>query len=248
MLTVSKLNLASQWVYRIEPPKGQYFIDFRLDPQSEYFLVEKARELGSESKLRKFEDGLQEAAIIAALKIPQAEITSGNLGEFMRLQVDPKFTQNLFAFQFRFGDEKNKLVVTKAKLVSDKGQEQSSNDFGGLPLVDELNLPTQEVSTNVWTAPILIDYCLDEKTKLHLQKLISRCTSEGEIEKVEKDIRSAVRFAAHKMVDNGFIYSPGGTKIKLKSLDLESNCKLVFVFTIINGKRFIVNQIRMKYV
>jgi len=247
MLTVSKLNLTSQWVYRIESPKGQYFIDFRLDPASEYYLVEEARKLNSDSEVKKFEDGLQEAAIIAALKIPEEEIQSGNLAEFMRLQIDPKFTQSLFAFQFKLGDEKDKLIVTKAKLASDEDKEKLPCDFD-LPLVSELNLPTQEVSTNLWTAPILIDYCLDEKTKLHLQKLISSCKSEGEIESVEKDIRSAVRFAAHKMVDNGFIYSPGGTKIKLKSLDLERNCKLVFIFTIINGKRLIVNQIRMKYV
>lgn len=248
MLTVNKLNLNSQWLYRIEPPKGQYFLDFRLDPKSEYYLVEEARKLGSDSEVKQFEDGLQEAAIIAALKIPEEEIRNGQVAEFMRMQIDPKFTRKLFAFQFKLGDEKNKLMITNAKLVATEGQEESTGYFSGLPLVEELNLPTQEVSTNVWTHPTVIDYCLDEKTKLHLQKLISKCKNEGEVEEVEKDIRRAVRYLAHKMVDNGFMYLPGGTVLKLYSFDRERNCKLVFIFTIINGKRFIVNQLRMKYV
>lgn len=246
MLTVSQLNLKSQWVYRLEPPRGQYFVDFKLDPESEYFLVEEARKLDSEPEVKKFKDGLEEAALIAALKIPEEEITSGNLSEFMRLQIDPKFTQKVFAFQFRFGDERNKLVIAKARLVSDEEQVELSNDLCRLPLVDELNLPTQKVSTNVWIAPILIDYCLDEKTKLHLQGLVSRCRNKGEIEELEREIRKAVKFAALKMVDSGLIYSVGGTRIKWKYLDGETNQKFVFIFTIINGRRFIVNQIRIK--
>lgn len=246
MILVSKLNLKSQWVYRIESPKGQYFIDFKLDPESEYHLIEEATKLNSRAELRNFEQGIEEAAIIAALKVPESEIESRNIAEYLRLQIDPKYTGTTFAFQIKPGGAKNTLVITKGQIIG--GQIQSDNSAcTSNPLqATELNLPPQFVSTNVWVKPVSIDYLLDDATKAHLEDYASTFYNKNQIEDIEKTIRKAVRIATHRMVENGLICRPSGSKIKWGFKDEENQREFKFLFTIINGRRFLVNKIRVR--
>lgn len=242
MLTISNLNLKPQHIYRIEPPRGDYHLEFKLDPKSEYYLIEEARNLDSERDVETFENGIQEAAIIAALKIPEKELRSKDVLEWKRLQIDPKYTQRMFAFQIKQGNAKNKLLITKAEVIANsdysKTEDEDSREVN-------LNLDYQSVSTNVFIKPIDIEYLLDESTISYLDNL-TEGYSEDEIKELESRIRRAVRIAAHKMNKNGLILKPHGTKIRWRFEDLEYGKEFKFQFTAINGRRFLVKKIRIK--
>lgn len=237
MLLVNKLTLQSQWVYRIEPPKGRYFIDFKLDPKSTYHLVEEARKLNSQREVENFQRGIEEAAITTALKIPKRELTNQRVAEYMRIQVDPKYTGKLFAFQVKTGDNNNHLIITKAELLQN---DEEVDD------VETLTLPHQQVSTNIWIKPISIDYVLDDHTQEHLNNYARELQNTDDIEDLERQIRRAVRIAAHKMVESGIIHKPSPLKIRFTFRDLISLREFIFIFTIINGRRFLVNKVRIR--
>lgn len=234
MSSVSKLNFNSQWVYRVNPPKGQYFIDFKLDSKSEAHLIQEAQKLDSAPEVKKFEQGIEEAAIIAALKILKSELVNNNVAEYMRIQIDPKHTGRMFAFQIKQGSEVNKLEITKAQVMPQEPFTERSFSF-----------KPQTISTGISIEPIFIEYVLLYDTIKHLEKYTEKMQTMIEIENLEKQIRRAVRIAAHKMTNNCLMLRPEGTKLKWIYEDLESNRKFKFLFTIINGRMFIVNKIRI---
>lgn len=245
MLTISKLNLHVERFYRCNPPTGVFHLTFKLDPESEYYLVEEARKLNSDSEVQKLEKGIVDAATRAVMALPEKELKHGEINESLKLQIDREFTGRLFAFQFKQDGAKNNLVVTKAKVIGDSDNVYEGVMYPDEPLVSAMNFGLQEVSTNVWVAPITVDYMLDEDTAYHLEEVASGLSSKDDVKELGNRIRRVVRLAAHRMVKNGKIYRPHGTKIKWRYYDKEKRWEFKMLFTIINGRRFLVRKIRI---
>lgn len=236
LLSVNSLNLKHQWIYRSNQPTGQYHIDFKLDPKSEYFLVEEARKCNTDNEVHALEDAVEHAACLAVMTMPKKELSSGNIGEYMRLMVDPENKNRLIALQIRPGEQKGYLAVTKAEIKT--GSEESSSSR-------KIKLDTQTIYTNLWTSGITVDYLLlDEPTLERLDELTENL-DDSEVEELENQIKRAVRCTVHEMKRNELIYKPQATKIRNRFKDWRNHKEFKFEFTTVNGRRIMVKKIRI---
>ena len=236
LLSINSLNLKHQHIYRCNQPKGQYHIDFKLDPKSEYFLIEEVRKFNTDNEVHALEGAIEHAACLAVMTMPKKELLSGNIGEYTRLMVDPENKNRLIALQIRPGDQKGYLAVTKAEIKT--GGEESSSSR-------KIKLDTQTIYTNLWTSGVTVDYLLLGEHSLEYIDELTKSMDDSEVKELEEHIKRAMRFTVHEMKKNGLIYKPQGTKINWELKDWR-NCKeFKFEFTTVNGNRMMVKEIKI---
>jgi len=240
VLTISNLNLKPQWIYRCNPPKGQYHIAFKLDPKSEYYLVEEARKLDSKKEVKKLVDAIENAACVTVMKMPEKELTNGNIGEQLRLNIDPINKSRLFAIQIKLNGAKDQLAITKAEILKEQDIPEiveSSSDKPQVSVVRKLYFPKQTTYLREdLKQQISLKLKVDIDSANSINNIASGFHSEGEVEEFEKTISSLVRYSAMRITLEELRHiNKGGYVIKSAEAPFDKNRFFLFEFKNLDG-------------
>lgn len=220
MIIVSSLNLKPQHIYRCNPPKGEYYINFKLDPKSHYYLVEEARKLDSKKEVKALVDAIEHATCLTAMTIPEKELASGNISEYFRLNKDLKNNSRLIALQIKFGEGKDQLAITKAQILNKQEIQDRSQLFNPEPqtnIVKRLSFPKQTAYLKEDSkTQISFKFKIDINSENSINEITCGLHSEGEIEEFEKTVLSSARYTA--------------MRISLEELKHINNCGKVIKF------------------
>ena len=240
MIIVSNLNLKSQDIYRCNPPKGRYYVNFKLDPKSEYYLVEEARKLDSKKEVKALREAIENAACLTAMTIPEEELSSGNINECLRLNRDPKDNHRLIAMQIKTDGGKDRLAITKAQILS--GQEVQdktlfSNDEPQVNIVRRLSFPKQTAYLREdQKTQISFKFKVNVDSANIINEITSHLRNEGAIEEFENIVSSLARYTAMRIsLEELEHINDGGYITKFAEDPFDKTRFFLFEFQNLNG-------------
>jgi len=235
-MLVSNLNLQSQWVCRLAQPCGQYHVDFKLEPKSGYFLIEEANKLETPEEVDKLERGIEKAAGRLIQTIPTRDLES-QLSELVRTQIDPTDKSRLFAFKLQNDGSDKDILVTRVEVIKHADKKSA--------IAENLSFDMVKVQTHEYTSPIIIRFCIDEKSTNHLRRCEDELDDIQEISKLQTSIKRAIGQWAYDNKDTKMLVQGGQFIVKAEDPLSSENIKFKFSVTAVNGKNLVVNQLRV---